>query len=58
MRHHLAESLGPLAKVLIKRAMARASGYPELCRMLAAEVPAAERDAFIAWAYRLLPDQG
>lgn len=58
LRHRLAESQGPLAKVLIKRAMASAAHYPQLCEMLAAELPEAERPAFIAYARRLLPEPG
>lgn len=55
LRHQLAETQGPLAKVLIKRAAARASDYPQFCQILAAELPENKREAFIAYAKKLLP---
>ena len=55
LRHQLAESQGPLAKVLIKRAAAKASDYPQFYQMLAKELPESERLAFIAYAKKLLP---
>jgi len=55
LRHHLAESQGPLAKVLIKRAAAKASDYPQFYKMLAKELPESERGKFIAYAKKLLP---
>ena len=58
LRHRLAESQGPLAKVLIKRAAKRSADYPRFCAMLAAELPQAERDAFVAYALKLLPAPG
>lgn len=47
IRRRLAESQGPLAKVLIKRAASRARSLPELCRYLADELPEGEREAFV-----------
>lgn len=55
LRHQLAESQGPLAKVLIKRAAAKAADYPQFYKMLAKELPESERTAFIAYAKKLLP---
>ena len=55
LRHQMAETQGPLAKVFIKRAAARASDYPQFCQILAAELPESRREAFIAYAKRLLP---
>jgi hypothetical protein len=55
LRHQLAETQGPLAKLLIKRAAARATDYPQFCQIVAAELPESKREAFIAYARKLLP---
>jgi class 3 adenylate cyclase len=42
----LAECIGPLARVLVRRAAATATGLPELCERLAASVPDPDRPRF------------
>ena len=58
LRHRLAEDQGPVAKILIKRALKQASGYPELCRILAGDLPPEQREAFLAFGARLWDGNG
>jgi hypothetical protein len=42
----LAECIGPLARVLVRRTAATATGLPDLCQRLAASVPEADQPRF------------
>jgi len=54
LRHRLAEHLGPLAKLIVKRALNKADDYADLCTLLARELPEDERQGFVAYAMKLL----
>lgn len=54
LRHRLAESQGPLAKLMIKRAAAKASDYADFCQRLAQELPKSKRQEFVVYAIKLV----
>ena len=53
LRHRLAEHLGPLAKLIVKRALTQANDYAGLCQLLAQELPDGDRQGFINYAMKL-----